>query len=111
MNRPPKSIREADMVTTLRVLWEEQAGRCWFCFKPVPSRQATKDHVVPQSQGGTNAKSNLVACHLRCNQAKGNKRTHRVKTLGRLNALRALAGAAPLSESDVDLSAITLRDD
>lgn len=111
MNREPKSVREADMVTTVRVLWEEQAGYCWYCRKPVPSREATKDHVVAQAHGGTNEKSNLVVAHQRCNAAKGSRRTHRVKTIGRLNALRALAGAEPLRAEDVELPEITLLDE
>ncbi|WP_394552782.1 HNH endonuclease [Agromyces sp. MMS24-JH15] len=41
--------------------------RCAYCAK----HAATIDHVMPRSRGGRDTWENLVACCLRCNNAKG----------------------------------------
>lgn len=41
--------------------------RCAYCGKSA----ATIDHVLPRSRGGRDTWENLVACCLRCNNAKG----------------------------------------
>ncbi|EFN55944.1 hypothetical protein CHLNCDRAFT_13740, partial [Chlorella variabilis] len=43
---------------------------CQYCGS---SRELTIDHVVPQSKGGGNTWSNLVACCASCNSKKGDK--------------------------------------
>ena len=43
--------------------------RCAYCGKTA----ATIDHVLPRSRGGRDAWENLVACCLRCNNAKGDR--------------------------------------
>lgn len=63
---------------TARSLAEERGTRCGFCGldvdmalrKPDPMR-ASVDHVIPRSRGGTDERSNLQLCHLRCNSIKG----------------------------------------
>ncbi|MFM2024147.1 MAG: hypothetical protein RLZZ56_160, partial [Actinomycetota bacterium] len=40
-----------------------------YCSKPAN----TIDHVQPKSKGGADSWENLVACCLKCNNAKGNK--------------------------------------
>lgn len=85
---------------SLRVLWEEQGGLCWYCRRRVRSKDGTVDHVLAKHRGGTNHKTNLVMACNRCNREKGHHQTHRTKTLGRLNALRAEAGLEPFSEAD-----------
>lgn len=42
---------------------------CGYCGKSA----ATIDHVLPRSRGGTDSWENLVACCLRCNNAKGSR--------------------------------------
>lgn len=37
------------------------------------AHDATVDHVIPKSKGGTNDRSNLVVACRRCNNAKGNR--------------------------------------
>ena len=86
------------MGSDVRALWEDQAGLCWYCKKHVPSRQGTVDHVVAKARGGTNDRTNKVMACAKCNTKTANKRTHRIKTLARLNVLRALAGAPPLTD-------------
>jgi 5-methylcytosine-specific restriction endonuclease McrA len=43
--------------------------RCCYCGKSA----STIDHVVPRSRGGADSWENLVACCLRCNNAKGDR--------------------------------------
>lgn len=44
------------------------AGRCAYCGEPGPTEV---DHVVPVTQGGTRARSNLAAACYWCNREKG----------------------------------------
>lgn len=43
--------------------------RCAYC----DGHASTIDHVVPRSRGGADSWENLVACCLRCNNAKGDR--------------------------------------
>lgn len=43
---------------------------CWQCT-PEVHREATRDHVVPKSQGGGNRYENLVLACRRCNEERG----------------------------------------
>lgn len=63
------------------VILQRQGRRCFYCFHPIsPAKppqgetcsQATLDHVVPLSLGGSHTYSNLVACCKECNFFKGN---------------------------------------
>lgn len=46
--------------------------RCGYCG----GAANTIDHVQPRSRGGADSWENLVACCLRCNNAKGNRTPH-----------------------------------
>ena len=56
-------------------------AKCHWCGRSVKVKKtapsdplrATIDHFIPRSQGGPNAKSNLVLACFQCNQAKSNK--------------------------------------
>lgn len=57
--------------------------RCVYCncnLANVPARKRTLDHVVPRSDGGDNAPSNLVTCCKRCNERKGDNTPWRMAT-------------------------------
>lgn len=54
-------------------LWKSSPHTCFYCEKPLIYEEATLDHVVPLSRGGTNNITNLVICCKVCNKAKGNK--------------------------------------
>lgn len=55
-----------------RGVLRRDAHRCAYCAKPA----STIDHVVPRSKGGQDSWENLVACCLRCNNAKGDRMLH-----------------------------------
>lgn len=53
-------------------------GKCIHCKKKLtldvdgsPLSQATVEHIVPRTKGGTNAPDNLAIACARCNQGKG----------------------------------------
>lgn len=69
--------------TKLKRLWLAQDGKCHYCKRDCwqgaseddakfgRERRATLDHVIPQSQGGTDALRNLVMACYSCNSARG----------------------------------------
>lgn len=44
---------------------------CALCGMPLTFEEATLDHIVPLSKGGTNDISNLQLAHKKCNWEKG----------------------------------------
>lgn len=55
-------------------LWHpKHTGRrpCRYCGDMITRKEATVDHIIPLSKGGSNDKANLVICCLRCNKKKG----------------------------------------
>lgn len=44
--------------------------QCSYCGCSLNADNKTKDHVIPKVKGGSNAKSNLKDCCIRCNQNK-----------------------------------------
>lgn len=69
-------IREADRLA----LYERDGWTCQICGEPVnrtpwanDPRDATLDHIIPRSKGGTHDPENLrTACHL-CNASRGDR--------------------------------------
>lgn len=56
----------------LRRILFTQGGKCFYCRKPLPEEDATLDHIVPKSQGGTESIDNLGACCKDINQLFAN---------------------------------------
>lgn len=54
---------------TRRGVLRRDAHRCGYCGKAA----STIDHILPRSRGGEDSWENLVACCLRCNNAKGSR--------------------------------------
>lgn len=52
-----------------RGVLRRDAHRCGYCG----TAATTVDHVLPRSRGGADSWENLVACCLRCNNAKGDR--------------------------------------
>lgn len=82
------STRRADSVTcstrcqqqaryrgiSLDWLMQRDAGRCHICKGKVKREDASADHILPFSMGGTWEPSNIALAHLRCNSKRGNGR-------------------------------------
>lgn len=62
--------------------------RCFYCERPFPISQLTKDHVVPKSAGGSHEPRNQVPACQPCNQRKGS-RMPTSDELARINAVWA----------------------
>ena len=54
-----------------RVLFGEQKGRCNGCGFSFPYRNLTRDHIVPQTDGGGEEIGNIQLLCAACNSAKG----------------------------------------
>jgi hypothetical protein len=58
--------------TTRNKVFRRDGWHCHYCDEKLwPSSQATVDHKVAQSRGGSDDLENLVACCFACNNAKG----------------------------------------
>ena len=50
-----------------------QGNRCFFCEQPIPDGEASVEHLVASSNGGSNDDENCVACCKSLNAAFGNR--------------------------------------
>lgn len=55
---------------SLRSIYNAYKGVCQYCHEKIPYSSATKDHVFPKSQGGSNDDFNLVLACWMCNNKK-----------------------------------------
>lgn len=49
-------------------------GICALCGEYVELTDASRDHIIPRSEGGGNGKENIQLTHKKCNNLKGNTR-------------------------------------
>lgn len=63
------TTRKQDIRQLERVYIRDNAI-CGLCWKHVPREQASREHVIPLGQGGTNKDSNVILSHHGCNVAK-----------------------------------------
>jgi 5-methylcytosine-specific restriction endonuclease McrA len=54
-------------------VYSRDKGRCQCCGRPVPRPEATFDHVLPRSLGGTSVWENVVVACSPCNGRKGGR--------------------------------------
>lgn len=52
--------------------YKKYRGRCAYCQRKLEKDEATLDHIVAVSLGGSNSRSNLALACLECNRTKGN---------------------------------------
>jgi 5-methylcytosine-specific restriction endonuclease McrA len=69
LNRYVKIPYRHDLTATRRGVLRRDNHLCAYCGKTA----STIDHVLPRSRGGGDTWENLVACCLKCNNAKGDK--------------------------------------
>lgn len=58
---------------SLTDIWNKGGRQCWICRKYCSLPNASRDHVIPISLGGTNSIKNLRLAHKACNAARGNQ--------------------------------------
>ena len=51
-------------------LYRNKYAKCIYCNTKLTKNNVTADHIIPISEGGTNAKVNLVAVCYDCNQER-----------------------------------------
>lgn len=56
-----------------RAILRRDGFKCAYCGRKLKSKNGTKDHVIPECQGGPTTWGNLVAACLDCNQRKGGR--------------------------------------
>jgi 5-methylcytosine-specific restriction endonuclease McrA len=54
-------------------VWTRDQGRCQYSGKAIPLKDATLDHIIPESRGGRTTWTNLVTCCQEINHRKGNR--------------------------------------
>ena len=57
-------------VGILKEIFNKTKGKCTYCKTKITLMDFSLDHKIPRVSGGTNKKSNLVACCLWCNKKK-----------------------------------------
>jgi len=62
--------KNTDKFLSTRTLYKIYKGVCQYCLEKITLDQASKDHFIPKSAGGTNHDFNLVLACKRCNQLK-----------------------------------------
>lgn len=61
-------------------LFMEDGNSCAYClvdFNTLPARLQTVDHILPRSNGGTNALTNMIAACHPCNSRRGDTPIHK----------------------------------
>jgi 5-methylcytosine-specific restriction endonuclease McrA len=65
-------------ITTLE-LYEKDSGICGICSLPVEISNASIDHIIPVSKGGTHTWDNVQLAHYKCNIIKSNNEMDKLK--------------------------------
>jgi 5-methylcytosine-specific restriction endonuclease McrA len=68
---------------SLDAIFARDNGLCSICRLPVVRGQASLDHVIPLSEGGSHTEENVRLAHKRCNSKKGAKTGPKKKGLRR----------------------------
>lgn len=56
-----------------RTLFKRDGNLCMYCAMRFPTRELTRDHITPLSQGGLDAWNNVAVACRRCNNRKGGR--------------------------------------
>lgn len=56
-----------------RTLFRRDANLCLYCAQRFPTRDLTRDHITPLSQGGGDTWNNVATACRRCNNHKGGR--------------------------------------
>lgn len=67
-----KPGKKSKRMRVKRALHKKQKGRCALCGDELSLKEATFDHKIPLSKGGSRGQDNLQLAHRRCNGNKSN---------------------------------------
>lgn len=70
-NTENKILNEARF--SRKSIFERDEYTCQYCNKTCSKNDATLDHIIPRSRGGTYQFTNIVTACRKCNSQKGNK--------------------------------------
>lgn len=74
MTRRRSKTAEREKIKKSRTeAFKRQKGFCFYCYEPITFLEATADHKIPKSKGGSNLEFNINAVCNACNQAKKDK--------------------------------------
>ena len=62
-------VEKVDFAT----VYERDQGRCHICGKRVEKKEATLDHLIPVSRGGSHRTSNVRIAHRSCNSRRSSR--------------------------------------
>ena len=65
--REEKRNRSTRLANKRAAIWRKKPRCCW-CKRPLKFEDATLEHLIPKSQGGTDRSSNLDIACLPCNR-------------------------------------------
>lgn len=68
---PPKAPQKGAGLSKLEKMLCLQGGQCFFCKEPLAAGEASIEHLLPLTHGGTRVESNEVVCHKSVNHAFG----------------------------------------
>jgi hypothetical protein len=67
----PLDTKSSECVSRYMV-YKRDRGRCGYCGKDIPQKEATIDHILPKSRGGKTTWKNVVLACKDCNSKKDN---------------------------------------
>lgn len=66
-------IPHFEVKMNMRNIWLRDGCRCQYTGRKLALREATKDHIIPESRGGKDTWENLVTCCPHINKKKANR--------------------------------------
>ena len=72
-----------------RTLFKRDANLCMYCAQQFQTRDLTRDHITPLSQGGRDVWTNVVTACRRCNNHKGGRTPEQAGVKAHCSAVHA----------------------
>lgn len=67
-----KNVKRRTSGFAKEYLKSHRNSKCPYCGIPLTYENATTDHIIPISNGGSNAQVNMIVCCKNCNGERGN---------------------------------------
>ncbi len=66
---------------SVETIWNRDRGICGICDRKVKENEASLDHILPVSQGGTHEPRNVRLAHIRCNKQRQHRGAAQLRLL------------------------------